>query len=505
MNVPAPRPAIPFQVIQQCQEFLLQLAWQEVRTRETMAVAQQKTLLLECYNRFAELFLQNAIPACNPSYPICPEALRNYNRPAAVAILNQLTNTGRASISKESMYRRAKKGVQKLLKYMGDWVRICKDPGTRTGEFTPSAPPSGKDRDYVWNKIKSTEHRAKECLRIWKSRTSNSHLAENTADAIRESLTHLNFARRGFSLEDEMCFRGDFEAHTLEEDDINVYNQIMEEVIAGNVLPDSDDDETVSVSSRSSVATPVAPRGYHEAPYSEITGNYHPFELAFKAFTQYAGHGHADIDAFYTNEWADHQRTQASSGATGRAQQRRQQATDWQQTSANSSATSRDDTSSQSTITTLATTATSQIDELSRQMQLANDLARRSLHISSLEKAITLAKSTHRPQADVTRLQDKLFAVLLHFEDDENAQPPTASRITAPAPLTTALSSARPPQRRRTFTDEQTEAIEQIEQEFHVQENIGEGNCLFYALEDIEIEFMELCNRRSRDPITHAA
>ena len=88
-----------------------------------------------------------------------------------------------------------------LLRYMGDWVRICKDPNTREGDFVPSEPQSGKDRDWAWNKVKSTEHRANQCLKIWKLRSEKRHLTENTDAAVREALLHLNFARRGYSLE----------------------------------------------------------------------------------------------------------------------------------------------------------------------------------------------------------------------------------------------------------------------------------------------------------------
>ena len=239
----APRPQVAFQIIQQCQEFLVQLAWQEVRESPTMTVSDQKNRLLEAYGRFVLLFLQKAIPATNSSFLTCPEALRNGDRTASAAMLHQSTSTGRASISKDSLYRKAKKGTKMLLKYMGDWVRICKDPNTRPVDFTPAEPQSGTDRDEVWTKIKSSEHRSQECLKIFNSRSRNRHLAENTPEAIREALMHVNFARRGFSLEEEMALRGKYEAERLDADEGAIYDQIIENVEAGQVVADSDDDD----------------------------------------------------------------------------------------------------------------------------------------------------------------------------------------------------------------------------------------------------------------------
>jgi hypothetical protein len=102
--VPASRPQVPHQIIQQCQEFLIQLAWQEVRSGVTTTVADQKNKLLESFQRFIALFLGNAIPATNASYPMCPEVLRSADRTAAVEKLNQSTGTGKASLTKESLF-----------------------------------------------------------------------------------------------------------------------------------------------------------------------------------------------------------------------------------------------------------------------------------------------------------------------------------------------------------------------------------------------------------------
>jgi hypothetical protein len=391
--VPAPRPIIAHQIIQQCQEYLAQLAWQEVRSGVTTTVADQKNKLLESFQRFIVLFLDNAIPAANASYAVCPEVLRTADRTAAIEKLNQSTATGRASLTKDSLYRKAKKGVQKLLKYMADWVRVCKDPNTRAGQFVPAEPPSGHGRDWVWNKIKSTEHRSYQCLKIWKSRSENRHLAENTEAAVREALTHLVFARRGMSLDEEMAFRGRYESDDLNEEQQAIYSQIQEEVESGQVLVDSDDDEAPVVAARVSNS---APRGYFEQPYCEITGIYHHLELAFKAFTQYAGSGHADIDAFYTSEWADLQRTQASSGASGRAHQRNQNRQDQMSSSQPLAAGSQLQANSglhqqPSQAAAVSSQSMHQLDGISAQMEQANLRGRHTCMMSTFEKAIEVA------------------------------------------------------------------------------------------------------------------
>ena len=488
-----PRPQVPWQVIQQIQEFLLQLAWQEVREGPTMTVANQKNAMPPAFNRFADMFLQNAIPAPagNDCYPTCPDSLRNCDRTAAIALLNQSTSTGRASISKDSMHRKAKFGTRKLLKYMGDWLRVCKDPSTRAGEFTPSAPPSGKNRDYVWDKIKSTEHRSQQCLKIYNLRVQNSHLAENTPEAIAESLTHLNFSRRGYSLEEEMNIRGRFQENALaDNDDLALdYNQIMQEVEAGNTghvaVAESDDEETVP--RPAAAASAVAPRGYHESPYDTIAGNYHPFELCFKAFTQYAGHGHADISSFYTAEWAEQRRTQAAAGHVGRTQQRRQHQADLNQGSEPLS-------SSQSIVSTASTTATSvsQINDLTMEMRLSNAYTRGSQVIANLEKAISVATILNKPACTIQRLREQLFGLLMEDvsrgTDAAPRQPSQQLSPTAPAQ-----------QRRRVFDAQQQQAIQQMEELFDIVDNEGEGNCLFYVFEAIEEEYLDSIRRRPRN------
>jgi hypothetical protein len=488
-SLPA-RPQVPWQIIQQIQEYLVQLAWQEVRAGVTMTVANQKNELVASFNRFALLFLDNSIPAGNDCYPTCPESLRTCSRTAAVALLNQSTSTGRASISKESMYRKAKLGVRKLLKYMGDWVRICKDTNTRAGQFTPSVPPSGTDRDHVWSKIKSTEHRSQQCLKIYNLRVQNSHLAENDPASIRESLTHLNFARRGYSLEEEYICRGRREENSLGQEEADIYDQIMQEVDSGHIAVASSDEEEAAPrpSVTSNAVSAVAPtRGYHEAPYDEIAGNYHPFEMCFKAFTQYAGHGHLDISGFYTSEWADQQRTQAAAGHVGRNHQRRQHAADLQQRSE-----AAHQTSSQTSVSTASTSATpvEQINELTAQMRLSNTLTRGDQVIVNLEKAIKLATDLKKPTLMIQRLQEQLLDLLMEDVGAGHA-PIEQSRVSAPVP-----------QRRRHFDTQQQATLHQIEEFASIVDNDGRGNCLFHVFEAIEEEYLEHIRLRPRQKVT---
>ena len=498
-----PRPIIAFQIVQQCQEFLIQLAWQEVRGMATMTTADQKTKLLECYTRFVNLFLQNAIPATNNCYPVCPEALRAGERTASAALLHQSTQTGRANVSKDALHRKAKNGVKKLLKYMGDWARICKDPNTRPGEFTPSAPPSGHDRDWVWTKIKSTEHRSSECLKIWKKRSANRHLAENNDDAVREALTHLNFARRGHSLDEEMNLRGQHEQDNLNEEDAAEYHQIMEEVDAGQVsgVMAESDDETSSTTSRVATQATAAPRGYFETPYCEVQGSYHPFELAAKAFTQYAGNGNEDISAFYTSEWADHQRTQASLGATGRTQQRRmQQAERDQARGDNSTLPVVPSGSSQSSAAPpLSSTSNHHFDQLTQQMQQQNVIAQHGRILTNLEKAISLAQAMKKPSSMVSRLQQRCLDFLVADIDRELP----ALTLTATNNAAVALDSSPPVRRRRTQGETQTAAIQQIEDLGTLVENPGNGDCLFYCLAAINNSFLEMRAPLARDAANH--
>lgn len=516
--VPPPRPQIAHQIVQQCQEYLVQLAWQEVRSGATTTVADQKNKLLESFQRFIVLFLNNSIPAANASYAVCPEVLRTADRTAAIEKLNQSTATGRASLTKDSLYRKAKKGVQKLLKYMADWVRICKDPNTRVGQFVPAEPPSGHDRDWVWNKMKSTEHRSNQCLKIWKSRSENRHLAENTDAAIREALTHLVFARRGMSLDEEMAFRGRYESDDLNAEQQAIYSQIQEEVESGQVLVDSDDDEAPVVAARPSTS---APRGYFEQPYCEVSGIYHQFELAFKAFTQYAGSGHADIDAFYTSEWADLQRTQANSGATGRTHQRTQNRQDQMSSSQPLAAGSQLQQPSQAAA--VSSQSIHQLHGISAQMEQANLRGRHTCMMATFEKAIEVAGKLNEPVQNVQQLQrsylDYLKAEIdrqrLSFAAADNVSSlfPSANAATtaiAMPPTTFPLSpSSRTPERRapqrRRFHNNATigEALRQIEEKGELIENEGGGNCLFYCLAHIEYEYLTAIGRRPRDKSAH--
>jgi hypothetical protein len=526
LAAPAPRPQVAHQIIQQIQQFLVQLAWQEVSAGVTTTIADQKTKLLEAFQRYVVLFLNNSIPATNASFPSCPDALRNADRTAAVQMLNQSTGSGKASLTKESLYRKAKKGVQKLLKYMGDWVRVCKDPNTRDGQFIPAQPPSGQDRDWVWNKIKSTEHRCIQCLKIWKSRSENRHLVENTDAAVQEALIHLNFARRGMSLDEEMAFRGMHENGDLDEEQVGLYSQIMQEVASGQVLVDSDDDEAAPATSNANVSrvSTSAPRGYFEQPYCEMSGIYHPFELAFKAFSQYAGNGHEEIAGFYTSEWADLRRTQASSGGHGRTHQRDQHHADQTSSRAQANSSQSQDNSGlhqqPSQVTAVSSQSMNQLHDIAAQMEHANSRGRHTCMMSTFEKAIELSGKLNKP---VEKLQTSYLEYLMAEIDRQ--LPASAAAGTAPtsllpslptaiattprmvplAPLTpsTPQTAEPPPQRRRLYSSDTSGALEQIKEVGEIIENRGKGNCLFHCLAHVEDEYLTALGRRPRDNSTH--
>jgi hypothetical protein len=522
---PLHRPLIAFQIIQQIQEFLVQLAWQEVRSGAVASVQDQKTRLLESFQRFIGLFLDNSIQAANDSYPTCPESLRTCDRTAAVALLNQSTNSGRASLTKDALYRKAKKGTQKLLKYMADWVRIAKDPTTRPGEFTPSTPPSGNDRNWMWNKIKSTEHRAAVALKIWKSRSTNRHLSENTDASISEALQHLIFARRGYSLDEEMALRGRSETEAfLNADEENVYNAVQEEVRSGTALVDSDDDEAhATANTQGARATATAPRGYFEQPYCEASGIYHPFELAFKAFTQYAGSGHADISAFYTSEWADLQRTQASSGGTGRTHQRNQLQSDREGDASRDPAVTRE-SQQPSPATAFSSQSTQQMHNIAAQMEASNSLGQHTRMTTTYEKAIQLAIDLEQPAAVVQQIRRQYFDTLMAQIQSMRMAPqapvgapaapsavqstlvPAASLFPATPSRTHSSGASSPPttQRRRPPPTPYHRALELISAGGEIVENTGEGNCLFHCFATIEEDYVDVCSRRRpREDISH--
>jgi hypothetical protein len=529
-------------VVQQCQEFIVQLAWREVREGATTTVARLKDAILAAYERWVPMFLDGSVPAENSSYPSVPQSLLDCDRNEAIAVLHYSTGTGGANLSKDALYRKAKSGTTKLLKYMGNWLSVCKDPNTNAAEFTPSVPPSGKDRDWVWLQIKKTEHRIAQCLKIYKSRIENRQLGENSPEAIKESLTHLIFAKRGRSLEEEMELRGmsqsdDFasRSHAFQREEEqhlrDELRSIFEEVDAGYCSSEDDEDgapRPTSVSSASSSSRPTSnvPRTYFEVPYSDHA--HHVHEFTFKAFTQYAGHGHTAIAQFYTSEWADYRRTQANSGGFGRTHQRVRQ----QNLSQHSQRHAQSDTQSpsattvsdsQSAVADMQSNSTNQLVEIGRHMQVSNHLSRVQVQISNLEKAVALATKLGKPPIAVTQLEECLFGEYLRSAGvavpvrvvelltDTSAAAQSTS-VAAQSTSVAANLSTRSPARSRPRLNPVNEDTEQpwqkaqrdIYSKFRITENAGKGNCLFIVLKELWDQHQVFVNRRvARSTITH--
>jgi hypothetical protein len=532
LAVPARRPRPYWPVVQQCQEFIVQLAWREVREAGTMTVARQKDAILAAYSRWVPMFLEGSVPAESSSYPTVPQSLSECDRNEAISVLHYSTGTGGANLSKDALYRKAKEGVKKLLKYMGNWVSVCKDGHTNAGEFTPSAPPSGKDRDWVWLQIKKTEHRIAQCLKIYKLRIENRQLPENSAEVIKESLTHLIFARRGRSLEDEMELRGmsqsdDFSSRSHRfprEDESHLRSEmqgIVEEVDAGYISSEDDEDgappRTTSLSSASGSSRPTAnvPRTYFEVPYADHT--HHVHEFTFKAFTQYAGHGHAAIAQFYTAEWADQRRTQANSGGTGRTYQRarQQQLQQRESQSHTPSPNATNHSDSQSAAADVQSHSTNQLAEIGRHMQISNSVAQVQVQIGNLEKAVALANKLGKPPTAVVQLEECLFGEYLrsagatvpaHVVQLLTATSATVAVAHATAAAANASNGSPPRSRPRHEQNEEPwqKAQRDIVSKFSITDNDGEGNCLFIVLKELWDQYRVFVHRRrSQTEKTH--
>jgi hypothetical protein len=193
-------------------------------------VGEQKKHMMLHYRAFINLFLDNQMVYTNSFVPQVPSALASCNRVAAFNILMQSTSRASSVFSEEALFNKAKKDVTNILKFMAEWCRICpSQTGRQPGQFIPSEPPSGKDRDWVFQNIMQTWWRTAQCLRIYKLRKNNSHLMENTPEAIRAALMSYNFAKRGVTSSEQRNFL----TQAIPEDPENVYYQVNVETEAG--------------------------------------------------------------------------------------------------------------------------------------------------------------------------------------------------------------------------------------------------------------------------------
>jgi hypothetical protein len=89
---------------------------------------------------------------------------------------------------------------------------------------------------------------------VYKLRLSKSLLPENTPEAIRAALLSLNFARRGFTLEEERRYV----SQEVSVDPEHVYFQVDAETNAGFIAESSSDDENPADTQGSSRPRPSA-------------------------------------------------------------------------------------------------------------------------------------------------------------------------------------------------------------------------------------------------------
>lgn len=219
-------------VIKQYQAFLRQFAWIAVREMPAMRAGEQKKHLMLQYRAFINLFLDQGIPYTNDSFPPLPLAFNSCERIEAFNILMQSTSRRTSAFSEDALHNKAKKDVTTILKFMAEWCRICTKNAPsqrRPGVFIPAEPPSGHDRDWAFNKIMQTWWRTAQCLRIYKLRSANPQLPENTPQAIRAALMSYNFAKRGVTLAEER----NLISREVPQDPETVHFQVVAETNAG--------------------------------------------------------------------------------------------------------------------------------------------------------------------------------------------------------------------------------------------------------------------------------
>ncbi len=231
------------------------------------------------YQGFVKLFLKGTLPFSNDCHPSLPNSLSSIDFTVAFNMLMQSTSRATSVFSEDAIHKKAKKDVQTILKFMADWCRLCPNIGRQPGQFTPSEPPSGQDRDQVYSTIMMTWWRTFQCLRIYKLRLANSSLPENTPDAIRSALMSYNFAKRGISAQDEQFYR---QQEINADDPTDVYFQVQQETDAGFLASseESGDDDVPAAPAVRQRGGIVNQPSYHELPFPEPY--HHELEFCLK-------------------------------------------------------------------------------------------------------------------------------------------------------------------------------------------------------------------------------
>lgn len=416
------------------------------------AVDQKKNLMLH-YKGFINMFLNGNLQYTNECFPPIPPALASCEKVAAFNILMQSTSKATSVFTEDALFGKVKGNVKRILKFITEWCRKCPSDAARSpGVFVPAVPPSGKDRDWVFDQIMRAEWRVKQCLRVYKLRLSKSSLPENTPDAIRAALLSLNFARRGITLEEERHFI----SQGVPEDPEHEYYQVNAETDAGFIADSSSEDDSIaepqgSSRPRANASIVTTQPAYHEIPFP--SPYYDELEFAFRYFTQYAGHGHADISHFYSLEWLS--RISHASGAFGRRHQRALPPPSPSNAAAPSSVASSPPASSPSQ----ADTSEIDVRELTQQLRLSVQqqeatnrvsgaqlqLQVRRERIDSLREALQVAKRLKKSQAEISQIDDMLYSLLL----SDNFSSLAASAVAQPRvpdeaqPLVRVQPSAR--------------------------------------------------------------
>lgn len=227
--------------------------------------------LMTQYKGFIKLFLNGRMPFTNDCHPSLPNSLSSMTGDVAFNVLMQSTSKSTSVFSEDAVHKKAKKDVQNILKFMADWLRLCKDAGRQPGQLIPAEPPSGHDRDQIYASIMQQWWRTAQCLRIYKLRLANSGLPENTPEAIRSALMSYNFAKRGISAQDEQFHRQEVN----NDDPESVIYQVRAETDAGFIAEEEEEsgDDDVPAAANAAVVRQrsgiVNQPQYHELPFPE--------------------------------------------------------------------------------------------------------------------------------------------------------------------------------------------------------------------------------------------